>query len=78
MKCFSGDDLHDGRDPVTQRRDLPRAASWPQSGGDVNGEKRRKTNDRGKDERSLINRSVSHDPFAPPNLQKGKPWELGG
>ena len=43
--------LNDGRDPATQRRDFPRAASW--TSGD--GEKL----EPGEDVKSLINRSVS-------------------
>lgn len=64
-KCFSSDNLNDGRDSAVQRPDLFRFKSWsPNSEGEVNGEKP----ESGKDGRTLINRSVSHEP----NRKKSK------
>ena len=57
-KCFSSDDLNDGGDSAVKRPDLFRFKSWsPNSEGEVSGGKP----ESGKDGRSLINRSVSHE-----------------
>ena len=50
-KCSSNENLNDGRNPATQRRDFLRAASWTSGDGDKP--------EPGEDGKSLINRSVS-------------------
>ena len=59
--------MNDRRDPAPKDRVFFRATSWP-SGGDANGE----NPDPVKDARSLINRSVSHEPN--PKNSKGS-WK---
>lgn len=57
-KCLSSDGLNDGGDSAVKRPDLFRFKSWsPNSEGEVNGGKP----ESGKDGRSPINRSVSHE-----------------
>ena len=57
-KCSSSDDLNDGGDSAVRRPDLFRFKSWsPNSEGEASGGKP----ESGKDGRSPINRSVSHE-----------------
>lgn len=57
-KCLSSDGLNDRGDSAVKRPDLFRFKSWsPNSEGEVNGGK----SESGKDGRSPINRSVSHE-----------------
>jgi len=64
-KCFSSGNLNDGGDSAVKRPDLFRFKSWSPnySEGETGGKL-----DSGRDGRSLINRSVSHEP----NCKKSK------
>ena len=65
-KCFSSGDLDDGEDSAVKRPDLFRFKSWSPNSEEVNGEKL----ESGKDGKSVINRSISHDDE--PNCKKSK------